>query len=229
MLRTVTSREALGPRSFWMLGDFINGFWHKAPSYWPRTIRFDSETSVTDPMTCRPSKYLLPPSMPGAQPFPSNGPLRKKLNSSIAKIRRSSAPFLLRPVYGYIMTSVENRGGSLFQAGTAPNFQGDRITLCTCKHKDRCSPPPIGKRGPCLLEPWWGVWVAGLCSRTQCQPRALFYLMLVNGSYESPAAIWNALSAPAVKLSRRVRLKQQQAPDHLDDQPADPGRTHFGN
>jgi hypothetical protein len=154
-------------------------------------------------MTCRSSKYRLPPSMPSAQPFPTTDPLRKNLNSSIAKIRRSTAPFLPRPVYSYVMTTVENPGGTLFQTGTAPNFQGDRITLCTCKHKDRCSPPPIGKRGPCPLEPWWGVWVAGLCSRTKCQPRALFYLMLVNGSYESPAAIWNALSAPAVKSAHK--------------------------
>lgn len=36
-------------------------------------------------------------------------------------------------VYCYIINTIKNRRGRFVQVGSAPNFQGDLITLCTCK------------------------------------------------------------------------------------------------
>jgi hypothetical protein len=115
-------------------------------------------------MSCGSRKPFTIPSMPGIQPFPIKGALRRSLNTPLADLRWISAKLLVQPVYVYIVTSVKNCGGFLGQTGTGPNFQSDRITLCTCKHKDRALWPLVGKRGTNSADHWQGMWVAGLCS-----------------------------------------------------------------
>jgi hypothetical protein len=140
---------------------------------------------------------------PASQPFPSSGALASAINLSLPAIEKRVASYIDRPLYAYIVTTVKNRNGRLAQTGSAPNFQGSRITLCTCKHKDRVSPPPDGYRGPGAASPWKGVWVAGLCSPSQFRPRALFYLMLVEQVCDSHAAAWAALGKPLKKSAHR--------------------------
>ena len=60
------------------------------------------------------------------------------------------------PLYAYIVTSIKTTPDLLLQqTGSAPNFQGGRITLCTCKHKDRAT-YHLSKY---LDDPWKNVWV----------------------------------------------------------------------
>jgi hypothetical protein len=141
--------------------------------------------------------------MPGTQPFPLSGPLNKNLNSSLNDIRRIDAKLQNLPVYAYVVTTVKNFRGYFGQTETAPNFQGNCITLCTCKHKDRASSPPQEICDLNAKDPWQHMWVAGLCSRTIFRPRPLFYLMLVEASYVSNEAIWHALGKPVVKSAHQ--------------------------
>jgi len=36
-------------------------------------------------------------------------------------------------VYAYVLTTIKYKNGEFIQTGSAPNFQGGLITLCTCK------------------------------------------------------------------------------------------------
>ena len=138
------------------------------------------------------------------QPFPRTGPVADQINQSFSRLNtRIGSELLNRSVYSYIVTTAIIQGSEFWQAGSAPNFQGGRITLCTCKHKDRASPPPKRSRGPSVDDPWRGIWVAGLCSSTQRRPRALFYMMLVGETCGHHAAAWELLHSPPTKSAHR--------------------------
>jgi hypothetical protein len=118
--------------------------------------------------------------------------------------RKIPAKLLDRPAYIYVVTTAELLpNGAFNQTGSAPNFNGGRITLCTCKHKDRSSPPPQNCRGPNPQDPWQDVWVGGICSATVLRPRALFYLMLIEKTYANHQIIWSALGGPKAKSAYR--------------------------
>jgi len=54
-------------------------------------------------------------------------------------------------VYAYIVTTIKTTTDyQLIQEGSAPNFDGERITLCTCKHKDRATFRPLNDQD----DPW---------------------------------------------------------------------------
>ena len=96
-------------------------------------------------------------------------------------------------VYAYIVTTIKTRRPcyQLEQTGSAPNFDGGRITLCTCKHKDRATfRPSKDRRNP---DPWQGVWVAGLTSKAADPSRSLAYLMCVERSFVNQVELWRAL------------------------------------
>lgn len=70
--------------------------------------------------------------------------------------------------------------------GSAPNFQGGLITLCTCKHRmrtyhDACS--------------WEKYWIVGFTGKHETQGRGngLFYFMKVGEAYDSHAKLWQKL------------------------------------
>jgi hypothetical protein len=138
------------------------------------------------------------------QPFPTRGRLARRLDSPLGSLRRVIPTVLQEcPLYVYIVTSAKVLDGAFAQTGSGPNFQGGFITLCTCKHKDRASPPKPGCRGSNPNDPWKGVWVAGLCSPSQARPRGLFYLMLVERTFASHAACWTGLGHPSQKSAHR--------------------------
>lgn len=106
----------------------------------------------------------------------------------------ASTPVMLRqqPVYVYIVTTIKTTPDYLLrQEGSAPNFDGGRITLCTCKHKDRATFHLSGDPH----DPWKNVWVAGLTSKKQKPSRSLAYLMCVERSFLSQNELWHALPA----------------------------------
>jgi hypothetical protein len=91
-------------------------------------------------------------------------------------------------VYGYVIASVvpDGRGGFL-QTGSAPNWEGDTLTLCTCKHEMRTYLPPV--------EWLRGKWIAGLCgwSLPFRKQQSLVTLMRVGEAYSSHAELVQAL------------------------------------
>jgi hypothetical protein len=84
-------------------------------------------------------------------------------------------------VYAYVLSSVSIEDGCFVQYGCAPNFQGDHITLCTCKHQMRA------RRSK---EKWPGAWVAGFTSRRYSGQHYLFYLTRIGLAFESHLELW---------------------------------------
>lgn len=94
------------------------------------------------------------------------------------------------PVYAYIVTTIETTPDyQLKQTGCGPNFNGGRITLCTCKHQGRATLQL--SRDP--NDPWKNVWVAGLTSKTANPSRSLAYLMCVERSFLNQRELWRYL------------------------------------
>lgn len=90
-------------------------------------------------------------------------------------------------VYGYVIRTIKpDSKGGFKQTGSAPNWQGDSLTLCTCKHEMRTYFSP---------EAWKGKWIAGLCGWTKefNKQQALVILMRVGETYPSQAHLVHAL------------------------------------
>lgn len=120
------------------------------------------------------------------QPFPKSGRLAGNKNLSLSTLRKHVTG--QATVYCYIITSIKNRDGHFIQTGCGPNFQGDRVTLCTCKHRMRT-----------FLDAsdWNGKWVAGFTDRPAGQGRnILVYLMQVSQTFESHYDLWFADTIP---------------------------------
>lgn len=124
------------------------------------------------------------------QLYPTSGSLAENMNLSYQELadQLSGAE---GAAYSYVVKSVymDDSGQHFEQYGSAPNFQGGRLTLCTCKHQMRTN---LG----CLE--WPGTWVAGFTSRRIHDGRHwLFYLTRVQKAYESHAGLWDSLPAGA--------------------------------
>lgn len=80
-----------------------------------------------------------------------------------------------------------NKDASEFeQHGSAPNFQGDRLTLCTCKHQMRTRKSFVA---------WKGTWVAGFTGLQAYEKKNwLFFLAKIEQGYESHTDLWGKLS-----------------------------------
>ena len=118
------------------------------------------------------------------QPFPKTGPLREQMNSSLSALRKIICNRDV-PVYLYVIASVKNLAGKFVQMGSAPNFQGGAITLCTCKHHMRTFKEP---------KDWVGTWVAGFSGlKARNGKNMLIYLMRVVDGFDSHHDLWNAL------------------------------------
>lgn len=120
------------------------------------------------------------------QPFPENGPLWDNMDLSIEDLKKKLNGET-GPLYIYILTTVEKdkhdlSGKTLIQTGSAPNFQGGYMTLCSCKHEMRTGRLPLS---------WKDVWIAGLTNKAA--GNYLFYLMKVKDAYMSQNDIWNTL------------------------------------
>jgi hypothetical protein len=122
------------------------------------------------------------------QPYPSSGRLGSNLGLTlpILTARLSKRNDM---AYSYVVRSVKcMQGTATFeQHGSAPNFQGDVLTLCTCKHQMRAS---------LAAEEWEGVWLAGVTSRTIHDGKHwLFYLARIESARESHAELWTSMGA----------------------------------
>lgn len=122
------------------------------------------------------------------QLLPSTGLLKDKCNYGLPRLRKTIGSLSASAtVYSYVMSSVRKRDGALQHYGCGPNWQGGRITLCTCKHFMRAFRS---------VEDWPGFWVAGFSNvRAGCGRNVLIYLMHVNRAFESHYALWKGLPA----------------------------------
>ncbi len=135
---------------------------------------------------CRPARPEDSP-CERCQPFPVSGPLFDNLNKTHQQLRAAiggASGGASGRVRSYKMTSVRLADGKFRQAGCGPNFQGGRLTLCTCMH-------PL--RAEREAEEWRGWWIAGLTN--QCGCVWVFYLAEVGCAYESQRDLWNAMSS----------------------------------
>ena len=119
------------------------------------------------------------------QSYPETGILAKNLNLTLPKLRKQVGK-PKQPACSYIVASVRyNQEEQLFkQRGSAPNFQGGRLTVCTCKHQMRTSR---------AVDEWPDTWLAGFTSRRNTKRHWLFYLTKIKSAYESHAELWDAL------------------------------------
>ena len=158
--------------------------------------------------SCEPLAVVAPPKSCGSsqpscfrleedskhQPFPDSGsgPLSSQMNLTLLKLKRAIGPEADGEVYAYVVETVKPQKGSrsVLQEGSGPNFQGGRITLCTCKHSMRAGSHP---------SKWRGRWIAGFSSKGNGQPQRLFYLMRIERTFESHNEMWNALEAEVTK------------------------------
>ena len=121
------------------------------------------------------------------QPFPTTGPLAQNRNPVLSSTKNNLHDS--QDVYFYVVATIENKAGTFIQTGCGPNFQGDYISLCTCKRFMRT-----------FLEPddWIGKWVAGFSGVNAGRGRnALVYLMRVAHAFPSNADVWYSTEIPA--------------------------------
>ena len=119
--------------------------------------------------------------------MPKTGRLARNLNIKPDSLIERLIPFRGSTVYYYVVNTVEYYEGRLYQTGSGPNFQGDLLTLCSCKHRMRTSLEP---------EDWEGVWIAGYTGSTDLGSNRIFCLMRVSQAFQSHREFWFSDSIP---------------------------------
>lgn len=155
------------------------------------------------------------------QPFPGKGKLADGLNASVSALRQRVGGEQTT-VYSYVVQTIKNEGGSFVQTGSAPNFQGGLITLCTCKHLMRTSRSP---------RDWEETWIAGFTSVGIFDKRnALVYLTRIAHAFESHHDLWYSDDIPEVvkhaKSARSSRYGDLFQPVDPSSDPFDPRDYH---
>jgi len=123
------------------------------------------------------------------QPFPDRGQLGRNLGLPL--------PFLTARIgklkgraYSYVVSTVAwDQETAIFeQYGSAPNFQGNHLTICTCKHQ---------MRSRLSTEEWESdVWIAGFTSRSiHMSKHWLFFLAKVDTAHDSHTDLWDSMDA----------------------------------
>ena len=115
------------------------------------------------------------------QTMPRQGRLAENINTPLEGLLDEIAPFRQDTVYPYVVATVECRKGRLYQTGSGPNFQGGRITLCSCKHE---------MRAYSAIRSLERVWIAGYTGSRRSVSNKLFYLMMVSQTFESHHELW---------------------------------------
>jgi hypothetical protein len=131
------------------------------------------------------------------QPYPQQGQLAETLNLTLGALgpRLSEIEFQKATVYCYVIATIKFDGGEFLQTGSAPNFQGNLITLCTCKHFMRTFLDAPG---------WQGKWIAGFTGVKAGRGRnALVYMMRVAHAFESHRDLW--LSEALTSAAREAK------------------------
>jgi len=132
------------------------------------------------------------------QPFPTTGVLAANMNVGLAALR-SVLKAQSGCVYGYIVDTIDYIDGGFVQTGSGPNFQGDLVTLCTCKHQ---------MRSGLAIADWPGTWVAGFTGVREVPINGLNYLvflMRVAKAYPSHRDLWDSLP-DATRLAKAADL-----------------------
>ena len=117
------------------------------------------------------------------QPFPTTGRLMSNMNLGFAKLN-TKIGFVQAEVYCYVIATIKNQNGHFFQTGSAPNFQGGLVSLCTCKHFMRTFKD---------TEDWVDKWIAGFSGVAAGNGNnVLVYLMKVGYAFKSHMSLWFA-------------------------------------
>ena len=128
-------------------------------------------------------------------------PFKKNTNLSLAHLT-NLIPSESEWVYFYVVTTIKNHGGRFVQTGSAPNFEGGYITLCTCKHQMRTFFSP---------EEWLGKWVAGFSTtKASGGAQAIVYLMKIGMAFESFDSLWRTGSVPKETKSMKLATAHRQ-------------------
>lgn len=155
----------------------------------PASSRAQSSTAARPPVSsCR---------TPAAQSQQPAGGLdvqtyeTTKVDFSLEQLRAclAGAAAGQQSVYAYVIATVGLDAGKRFnQVGSAPNWAGGLVTLCTCKHWMRSTRVP---------EQWQGQWIVGLTghNRNLGHVQSLVYLMRVGQAFASHAALVQHLRA----------------------------------
>ena len=150
------------------------------------------------------------------QPFPRTGRLARALNTNLPSLRK-----LLRKESGdvspYVLASVNLDNGRFIQTGSAPNFQGGLVTLCTCKHQMRSRRDIRG---------WPEHWIAGFTGIGAVdRGNYLVYLMKVGEAYASHQDLWSSNRLPwkakKAKAAHLHPLGDMFQPNSLAENPYD--------
>ena len=105
-------------------------------------------------------------------------------------------------VYCYVIDTITHQDKCFLQTGCGPNFKGDLITLCTCKHYMRCFKKP---------EDWEGKWIVGVTNVQAGEGKNwLVYLMQVGKAFESHYELWKYL-----KNDKKETLREKSASNSI--------------
>ena len=148
------------------------------------------------------------------QPFPQGGVLADNTDVPLPRLSARLKGIRGR-AYSYVVRTVKlNRETTCFeQYGSAPNFQGGLLTLCTCKHQMRASQSAAAWEN--------NIWIAGFTSRCIHEGKHwLFYLMKVDQAFESQSELWDGMPG-------KVRSAKAARTHFLGDmfEPKRPGLT----
>lgn len=106
-------------------------------------------------------------------------------------------------VYFYVVSTVKLNKGEFCQTGSAPNFHGGRLSLCTCKHWMRALKEP---------DDWVGNWVAGFTGIHEGggdRRNKLIFLMRIDRAYLSFYKLWQENMSDQDLLAAKNSRKSQ--------------------
>lgn len=122
------------------------------------------------------------------QEWPKDGEIKENMNTTLNTLKRRLENGD-GEVYAYVLTTIERDGyGGFVQTGSAPNFQGGFVTLCTCKHWMRTWK---------TTDAWKDIWIAGFTGVNILgdHQNYLFYFMQVQKAFQSHEELWNWLDS----------------------------------
>jgi hypothetical protein len=131
------------------------------------------------------------------QPYPTTGRLASNINLDLSNLK-DKIFFEQAEVYFYVVETIKNQNGYYLQTGSAPNFQGDMVSLCTCKHRMRTSMD---------TEDWVDKWIAGFSGvAAGNRNNVLVYLMKVGWAFKSQMKLWFSDKIP--EETKQAKLAQ---------------------
>ena len=137
------------------------------------------------------------------QQYPTTGLLHNNLNKSSEELIKILESYIESEdlLYYYIVDTLDYIEGQILQKGSAPNFQGGIISLCTCKHWMRTFSNIRNNEN---------VWILGLTGKNLIKKNGgnyLYYLMKVEKKYESHLNAWQNLPEKVKKSKNSAETK----------------------